>query len=956
MYTILLKYFKKLAKDRVLHKTILHLSVFSAVLALFVTLTVNHVITTQPQLVLPSEYSTLPSTTLSKVDLEQKLRSKSPEIQGLVTFKGLNSIVVMGSGLEHDQLVTDADVDEMRQLATADKISVTEAPAATDPFLGDTLNFWWYVAAIAIFCWFFRLIFFKREKKQVYSRFRVFCRTVPTVFALLVELTRLKPSRFYLALFAGLIAINAGAFALRFYHDKNLYVAPPEVAGAQHLPPWQIQRHLSAHPEEFLRVSFVDELNTAYVVLNSRSVPVPKGKDDYSDDDDSSITAADSTAPSGIAPAPAVSPTTGAPVEQIGPRSGGHPISAVPQPPKMVIVPGGHKPVMVERTIDFGNTAQGKLAYAAFVGNIHADKIESKTVPAVHETGYIDSLTVRGRVIMGILLLFTVILGGYIVLMWGDWHAKENPPKPGEVPTNPRLLGIGGALGNGGSAAPVVTREEDKKTFADVAGCQEAIDELIVVKKKIRRPRLYKLFFAPVPTGVILYGDPGTGKTLLARALAGEVGGSFQALSGSEFVEMYVGVGAKRVREAYTKARADAKKTGRISIIFIDEFDALAKKRGASSSGGDREYEQTLNELLVQMQGFGNHGLVLTMAATNRLDILDEAVLRPGRFDIKVKVPKPDKKGRAQIYGIYLKKLKLVLSGEGAEYKSNYDKLLEELARRSHDFSGAEIEGAIKDGATIAVERQFGHLTEDITTEQEAEYRDRAIITENDLHLGIDKMAYGTQIRSRVRTDKERWATAVHEIGHASVPTEYSGDPVNRITIVMTDKSLGLMDSSPEEGERYDWTDEQFIVRLRMMLAGRAAEKVILQKISTGASNDFERASQLARQMVGVYGMSEEFGNKSIPLDQAGFPTSNIGETLMVKFNDAWCRMIDKMQVETEAHITRHREQIEHAAKALFDEETLTGEEFRRLWAEKAPRAIADQSAQSKPEGEINAQ
>jgi cell division protease FtsH len=246
-------------------------------------------------------------------------------------------------------------------------------------------------------------------------------------------------------------------------------------------------------------------------------------------------------------------------------------------------------------------------------------------------------------------------------------------------------------------------------------------------------------------------------------------------------------------------------------------------------------------------------------------------------------------------------------------------------------------------------------VLEDITTEQEEEYRSKAIITEQDLHLGIDKMAYGTQIRSRVRTDKERWATAVHEIGHASVPTAMNGDPVNRITIVMTDKSLGLMDSSPEEGERYDWTREQFMVRLQMMLAGRAAEKVILNKISTGASNDFERASALARQMVGVYGMSEEFGNKSIPLDQHGFPVSNIGETMLQKFNDTWGSMIDTMQAATEAHIEKHRDQIERCARALYDEETLTGEEFRRIWAgdsELPPQAEA--APASKIEGEAN--
>jgi cell division protease FtsH len=520
----------------------------------------------------------------------------------------------------------------------------------------------------------------------------------------------------------------------------------------------------------------------------------------------------------------------------------------VPAPKAPKVVPmttvgkDGKRLTLVGRRVEFGTTTEGKAEFSAFIANIDAKKIESKTTPAVHQVDYIDSLTLEGRIIMFVLLGLSLIVGVTLVNRWSDWKEAENPRQPGEVNTPRPILSLGSLTGGGGEKTPV-TREEDRKTFADVAGCQEAIDELLVVKKKIMRPRLYKVFGAPTPSGVILWGPPGTGKTLLARALAGEVGGSFQIASGSEFVEMYVGVGAKRIRELYANARAAASKTGRVSIVFIDEFDALAKKRGTSTEGGNREYEQTLNQLLVEMNGFGNHGMVLTMAATNRLDVLDEAVLRPGRFDVKVKVPKPDKKGRALIYGIYMKKLRLVLAGNTAEEKAaNYQQLLDDLARRSHDFSGAEIEGSIKDGATIAVERQFGDLSEDITEEQEKEYRDKAIITADDLNLGIDKMAYGTQIRSRVRTDKERWATAVHEIGHATVPTVENGDKVNRITIVMTDKSLGLMDSSPEEGERYDWTDEQFIIRLKMMLAGRAAEKILLNKISTGASNDFDPA------------------------------------------------------------------------------------------------------------------
>jgi cell division protease FtsH len=916
MLSKLVKYLQKLTKDRVFHKSVLHFAVFFAAVTAFTLLTTDHVITHQPQPMLPTEYSTIPANTMSKVDLEQNLRSKSANVQGLIFFKGLNSIVVLGNGLEHDQLVLNADVDEMRELAVADKLLVIDKNSDLDTSATSILSLWWYVGVFGLISWLYRLLFFKREKGKVYSRARIFLTTIPDVMTEIVKASKLKPSRFYLTVLIALVAVNALAFGLRLYHNNNLYVVPTEIASATRIQPWQISRHLEQHPEEFQRVSIVPELNTAYVVLNSRTVPVGAPQ------------------PAAANEAPTDSSATGSPDFPGTPvaaatKDGGQ--QALAPTPAAVAV-GGHKPVLVDRTVEFTNSAAGKADFAAFVAIIHAKKIESKNVPAVHELGYVDSLTTSGKIIGGFLLLMALMLGAYIFSQWSYWLGKEKPLMPGEIYVDPKLVGAGGSTVSGGSA--VVTREEDRKTFADVAGCQEAIDELQVVKKKIMRPRLYRIFGAPVPSGVILYGPPGTGKTLLARALAGEVGGSFQALSGSEFVEMYVGVGAKRVREAYTKARTDARKTGRISIVFIDEFDALAKKRGANSDGGNREYEQTLNQLLVEMNGFGNHGQVLTMAATNRLDILDEAVLRPGRFDIKVKVPKPDRKGRALIYGIYLKKLKLVLSGEAEEREGSFLKLLDDLARRSHDFSGAEIEGAIKDGATIAVERQFGDVLEDITEEQENEYRERAIITDKDLHLGIDKMSYGTQIKSRVRTDKERKATAIHEIGHASVPTEMRGDPVNRITIVMTDKSLGLMDSSPEEGERYDWTDEQFTIRLRMMLAGRAAEKVILSKISTGASNDFERASQLARQMVGVYGMSKEFGNKSIPLDQHGFPASNIGETMLKQFNDAWGGIIDTAQADTEAFIAAHRTQVEHAANALYDEETLTGDEFRRLWAE----------------------
>ncbi len=887
-------------------KTVINFAAFFAAVGLFYILITSHIVTRTPERVVPREYAFLAAQnkTMAAVDLEQALRSQSKDVEGLVVFDGLKSIVVMGNGFEKDRIVIHADTDEMLKLAKANKLLVIEKPSAFEE--GTLLPSWFTIAVIGFLIWFGLLMFKRRENGEEDSRFRVLCERVPMAIEGIIAHFKIKKTKFYMIVVITLLLINATLFFSRVFHDEHIKTLPPEIWSVQKIPPWQASRHLDRHPDEFLRVTVVEELNTAYIVINTLKAPEP-------------------------ASTPATG--TGTPTPGAGPSATATaPNATAPKP----AAPEAPKVVPVERTTIFTQDAAGKKEFNDFMTLLKQKKVETKSVPAIADKSYLTSMTVAGQWITLSLLLVTVIIGGVMLHSWQEWNDAEAPqPKS-------RSVGAGGGRVHY-AASDVEVRDEDRKTFQDVAGCQEAIDELRVVEKKIRRPRLYKVFGAPVPSGVILYGPPGTGKTLLARALSGEIGGYFEAMSGSQFVEMYVGVGAKRVREAYTRARTAARRSGRISIVFIDEFDAIAKRRGQGESGGDKEYEQTLNELLVQMNGFGNHGLVLTMAATNRLDILDEAILRPGRFDIKVKVPKPDKKGRAQIYGIYLKKLKVVLDGETPEQlQEAHAKLLDDLARRSHDFSGAEIEGAIKNGATVAVERQFGNVTEDLTEEEAEEYKNKAIITVKDLHEGVDKMAYGTQIKSRVRTDKERWATAVHEIGHAAVPTVLGGDPVNRITIVMTDKSLGLMDSSPEEGERYDWTDVQFLVRLKTMLAGRAAEKLLLGKISTGASNDFERASQLARSMVGVYGMSKEFGVKSLPLDQHGFPVSKVGEILLDKFNNAWGKMIDDMEAATDELIKTHRVQIDACAKVLYDEEMLTGDEFRKIWQANAPKPEAN--------------
>ncbi|MBK9141730.1 MAG: AAA family ATPase [Candidatus Melainabacteria bacterium] len=866
-------------------QTIVQLSALLLAAAVFVGLTTGGAFNKEPVFLPAKEYQHL--TLMKSEELEQKLRQGSNEVTELVFFMESKSVAVLGPGFEQERLVYQADVDEIRRLATEKKIPFTERPGTRLTDFGSTIKGWWWVGLMTLIVatGFF---LFKRRSEEMPNRITTFFMVGKARVDGFIEARKLKKSRFYLWGLGVLAVVISGLLTVHAIVSPPVRQLPAEYSRVQKSTPWQVERYLKQSPESFERAVVIDELNAVYVVLKGQ----PK------------------------ADAPDDKPTAFGRI-------------ALPDP----------------------NSASEVAEAQSLISTLSSTSVPTKHVEVELNDNIFSKMTGFWSWLFIVLGVFTSVWLIGVMLNWDRWRQEEGvaPPKRnGAVPAaGPASYAVGGA---------VEVREEDKKTFKDVAGCQEAIDELRVVEKKIRRPRLYKAFGAPVPSGVLLYGPPGTGKTLLARALSGEIGGHFEALSGSQFVEMYVGVGAKRVREAYTRARAAARKSGRISIIFIDEIDAIAKKRGGGAeSGGDKEYEQTLNELLVQMNGFGNHGLVLTMAATNRLDILDEAILRPGRFDVKVQVPKPDKKGRAQIYNVYLRKLKIVHNAEGEEARAAaYEKLLDDLARRSHDFSGAEIEGAIKNGATIAVERQFGEVTDDISDEQFEQYQSMAIITVNDLNEGVDKMAYGTQIKSRVRTDKERWATAIHECGHATVPTVLGGDPVNRITIVMTDKSLGLMDSSPEEGERYDWTDAQFLIRLQMMLAGRAAEKVILGKISTGASNDFERASALARQMVGFYGMSKEFGVKSLPLDRHGFPVSNIGEIMLDKFNATWGKLIDDMEAATDAIIEKHRTQIEACARVLFEEETLTGDDFRRIWREATP-AAADQGDAAAPADDTQA-
>jgi cell division protease FtsH len=394
------------------------------------------------------------------------------------------------------------------------------------------------------------------------------------------------------------------------------------------------------------------------------------------------------------------------------------------------------------------------------------------------------------------------------------------------------LLFMGNAQGGnrvfsfGKSKAKLQTKEMPKNTFGDVAGVDEAVAELMEIKDFLAAPQKYQDIGAKIPKGVLLYGPPGTGKTLLARAVAGEASVPFYSISGSEFVEMFVGVGASRVRDLFTQAKANAP-----AIIFIDEIDAVGRQRGAGLGGGHDEREQTLNQLLVEMDGFEANGQVILIAATNRPDVLDPALLRPGRFDRQIPVDRPDLKGRSAILAVHGKNKRIAKSVN-----------LEDFAKRTPGFTGADLANVLNEAALL-------------TARENAK-----VITNAALDEAIDRVMAGPQRKSRLMTEEERRITAYHEGGHALVAHALPHtDPVHKITIMPRGRALGYTMILPDE-DRYATTRNQMLDQLAYSLGGRAAEELIFHDPTTGASNDIEKATNLARAMVTQYGMTERIG------------------------------------------------------------------------------------------------
>ena len=476
--------------------------------------------------------------------------------------------------------------------------------------------------------------------------------------------------------------------------------------------------------------------------------------------------------------------------------------------------------------------------------------------------------------------------------------------------------GAGAGMNFGKSRARLFTPTDGKTvTFEDVAGADEEKEELKEVVEFLKNPQKFSAMGARIPKGVILVGPPGTGKTLIARAVAGEAGVPFFSISGSDFVELYVGVGASRVRDLFDNAKKAAP-----AIVFIDEIDAVGRQRGAGLGGGHDEREQTLTQLLVEMDGFSNNTGVIVVAATNRADILDPALLRPGRFDRQVYVGAPDIKGRIDILKVHAKKKPLA---DGVS--------LESIARTTAGFTGAELENLLNEAAIIAAKKGL------------------SAIGNEELDEAFLKVIMGNEKKNRVMNEKERKLTAYHEAGHAIATRALpSQDPVHQVSIVPRGRAGGFTLSRPEEDKFYA-TKSDMMDEIVTLLGGRVAEKLIMGDISTGASNDLERATHISRSMVTKYGMSDKVGNMVIGSahDEVflgrDFATSKNLSEQMASLVDSEVKLIlDNAFVRCEDILKRHMDALHRVAQKLLEKEVIDAKEFEELWNGEEPSVLDD--------------
>jgi cell division protease FtsH len=518
---------------------------------------------------------------------------------------------------------------------------------------------------------------------------------------------------------------------------------------------------------------------------------------------------------------------------------------------------------------------------------------------------------VHGSGSSSLLSLLTLVLP--FVLFFGFWIFLMN-----------QMQGGGSRVMNfGKSKAKRMSVDAPKITFRDVAGVDEAVQELEEIKEFLENPKKFQALGARIPKGVLLYGPPGTGKTLLARAVAGEAGVPFFSISGSDFVEMFVGVGASRVRDLFEQAKQNSP-----CIIFMDEIDAVGRHRGAGMGGGHDEREQTLNQLLVEMDGFEMKDNIILIAATNRPDILDPALLRPGRFDRQVVVDRPDRKGRKKILEVHTR---------GKPLGREID--LDTLAGQTPGFTGADLANLINEAALLTARSG------------------KREITMQELEEGIMRVIAGPEKKTRVMSEKERLVTAYHEVGHAIVGQLLENtDPVHKISIISRGQALGYTISLPTE-DKFLTTRAELTDTMAMTLGGRAAEEIVFGEITTGASNDLEKVTETAKQMVMRFGMSERLGPRVFGHDR-GQPflgrefsaEPDYSDEIAREIDDEIRRIVESAHQTAKSLLSERREDLEQISKLLLQRETIDAKQFVALLDGKAPEEVfADEEEPSQP-------
>jgi len=574
-----------------------------------------------------------------------------------------------------------------------------------------------------------------------------------------------------------------------------------------------------------------------------------------------------------------------------------------------------------------------KMAYSTFVDKVDQGMVETATIRDHHVSG-------QFRDTSGELKSFDVTVPNDPNLSQRmlDQHVQLDVKEKEEVPFIlsvliswfPMLLlvgvwvffmrqmqggGKGGAMGFGKSKAKLLNENTARVTFDDVAGCDEAKQEVTEVIEFLREPSKFTRLGGKIPKGVLLVGPPGTGKTLLARAIAGEAEVPFFSISGSDFVEMFVGVGASRVRDMFEQAKKQAP-----CIIFVDEIDAMGRHRGAGIGGGNDEREQTLNQMLVEMDGFESNEGVILVAATNRPDVLDPALLRPGRFDRQVVVPRPDLLGREQILKVHMRKVPLAADVNGKE-----------LAQGTPGFSGADLANLVNEAALNAA--RF----------------DRDKVMRADFETAKDKVMMGTERRSMIISEDQKKTTAYHEAGHTLVAKFLkNADPVHKVSIIPRGQALGITMQMPVE-DRFNHDREYLRDQISIMMGGRLGEELVLGQMTTGASNDFERATQLARNMVTQWGMSDEMGpmvygeREHEPfLGREITRQTNISEETARKIDIVVRKLIEENYDRAKNILEEHMDQLHLLAKALIKYETLDTTDIDRVMAGKEPLLIKE--------------